>query len=34
MNMGKMIGVSYAEGFTTAKMMGIRSFKDLISNVT
>jgi bacillithiol biosynthesis deacetylase BshB1 len=34
MNMGKIIGVAYAEGFTTVKMLGIRSFKDLINNVT
>ncbi|SFD50655.1 bacillithiol biosynthesis deacetylase BshB1 [Chitinophaga sp. CF118] len=32
--MGKMVGVAYAEGFTTVKMLGIRSFKDLINNVT
>jgi bacillithiol biosynthesis deacetylase BshB1 len=34
MTMGKMVGVAYAEGFTTVKMLGIRSFKDLIGNVT
>jgi bacillithiol biosynthesis deacetylase BshB1 len=32
--MGKMIGVAYAEGFTTVKMLGVKSFKDLIGNVT
>ncbi|TWV98906.1 bacillithiol biosynthesis deacetylase BshB1 [Chitinophaga pinensis] len=31
---GKMIGVPYAEGFKTVKMLGINSFKDLINNVT
>jgi hypothetical protein len=34
MTMGKMLGVAYAEGFTTVKMLGIRSFNDLINNVT
>ena len=34
MNFGKMVGVPYAEGFTTAKMLGIKSFNDLIGNVT
>lgn len=32
--LGKMVGVPYAEGFTSAKMLGIRSFKDLINEVT
>ncbi|WP_295123140.1 bacillithiol biosynthesis deacetylase BshB1 [uncultured Chitinophaga sp.] len=32
--LGKMIGVEYAEGFTTEKMVGLRSFSDLISNVS
>ncbi|SEW38659.1 bacillithiol biosynthesis deacetylase BshB1 [Chitinophaga sp. YR573] len=32
--MGKMVGVAYAEGFTTVKMLGVKSFKDLIGNVT
>ena len=31
---GKMVGVPYAEGFKTVKMLGISSFKDLINNVT
>jgi len=31
---GQLVGVPYAEGFTTAKMLGINSFKDLINNVT
>ncbi|ACU60552.1 bacillithiol biosynthesis deacetylase BshB1 [Chitinophaga pinensis] len=31
---GKMVGVSYAEGFKTVKMLGISSFRDLINNVT
>lgn len=34
MTLGKTVGVAYAEGFTTVKMLGIRSFKDLINNVT
>jgi len=34
MTLGKTIGVAYAEGFTTVKMLGIRSFKDLVNNVT
>jgi N-acetylglucosamine malate deacetylase 1 len=32
--LGKTIGVAYAEGFTSSKMIGIRSFGDLINNVT
>jgi bacillithiol biosynthesis deacetylase BshB1 len=32
--LGKMVGVPYAEGFRTVKMLGINSFKDLISNIT
>jgi bacillithiol biosynthesis deacetylase BshB1 len=32
--LGKMVGVEYAEGFKTVKMLGINSFKDLINNVT
>ncbi len=32
--MGKMIGVPYAEGFISKKMIGFRSFDALISNVT
>lgn len=31
---GKMVGVPYAEGFKTVKMLGVNSFKDLINNVT
>lgn len=31
---GRMIGVEYAEGFKTVKMLGIKSFGDLINNVT
>ncbi|WP_343674331.1 bacillithiol biosynthesis deacetylase BshB1 [Chitinophaga sp.] len=31
---GQMVGVDYAEGFTTAKVLGISSFKDIIGNVT
>lgn len=31
---GKMVGVPYAEGFKSVKMLGIRSFGDLINNVT
>jgi hypothetical protein len=27
---GKMIGVSFAEGFTTEKMIGIRNFDALV----
>jgi hypothetical protein len=27
---GKMIGVPYAEGFITEKMIGIRDFDDLV----
>ncbi|RBL91550.1 bacillithiol biosynthesis deacetylase BshB1 [Chitinophaga flava] len=32
--LGKMVGVDYAEGYTSAKMMGIRNFADLINEVT
>jgi bacillithiol biosynthesis deacetylase BshB1 len=32
--LGKMVGVSYAEGYTSAKMIGIRNFADLINEVT
>ncbi|MET6997912.1 bacillithiol biosynthesis deacetylase BshB1 [Chitinophaga defluvii] len=32
--LGKMVGVQYAEGYTSAKMVGIRSFADLINEVT
>ena len=32
--MGKMIGVSYAEGFISEKMVGIRSFDAFIQNIT
>lgn len=32
--LGKMIGVDYAEGYTSAKMIGIRNFADLINEVT
>ncbi|MBS0029071.1 bacillithiol biosynthesis deacetylase BshB1 [Chitinophaga sp. 22321] len=32
--LGKMIGVEYAEGYTSAKMIGVRSFKDFISENT
>ena len=31
--LGKMIGVEYAEGYTSAKMIGVRSFKDFISEI-
>lgn len=31
---GKMIGVPYAEGFITSKMIGINSFENLIQNIT
>jgi N-acetylglucosamine malate deacetylase 1 len=34
MNMGRSIGVAYAEGFKTVKLLGIKSFKDLVNNVT
>jgi N-acetylglucosamine malate deacetylase 1 len=33
-NFGRMVGVPYAEGFKTVKMLGIKSFRDLINNVT
>lgn len=32
--LGKMVGVAYAEGYTSAKMIGVRSLKDLISENT
>ncbi|RAJ82142.1 bacillithiol biosynthesis deacetylase BshB1 [Chitinophaga dinghuensis] len=32
--MGKMVGVEFAEGYTTSKKIGIRNFADLINNVT
>lgn len=32
--LGKMVGVEYAEGYTSAKMIGIRSFADVISENT
>ncbi|MFB6457306.1 bacillithiol biosynthesis deacetylase BshB1 [Chitinophaga sp. Hz27] len=32
--LGKMVGVEYAEGYTTAKKLGIRNFADLINEVT
>lgn len=32
--MGKMIGVKYAEGYTSKKMIGFNSFNALIANVT
>jgi bacillithiol biosynthesis deacetylase BshB1 len=32
--LGKMVGVEYAEGYTSAKMIGIRSFADVISATT
>ncbi|MCW3466828.1 bacillithiol biosynthesis deacetylase BshB1 [Chitinophaga nivalis] len=32
--LGKMVGVAYAEGYTSAKMVGIRNFADLINEVT
>jgi len=32
--LGKMVGVEYAEGYTSAKMIGVRSFKDFISENT
>lgn len=32
--MGKMIGVSYAEGFVSKKIIGFNSFNALIANVT
>lgn len=34
MTLGKSVGVAYAEGFTTHKLLAIRSFNDLINNVT
>ncbi|WP_143310472.1 bacillithiol biosynthesis deacetylase BshB1 [Chitinophaga vietnamensis] len=32
--LGKMVGVAYAEGYTSAKKIGIRNFADLINEVT
>lgn len=32
--LGKIVGVAHAEGFRTAKLLGISSFKDIINNVT
>ncbi|QJB30276.1 bacillithiol biosynthesis deacetylase BshB1 [Chitinophaga oryzae] len=32
--LGKMVGVDYAEGYTSAKMIGVRNFADLINEVT
>lgn len=32
--LGKMVGVAYAEGYTSAKMLGVRSLKDLINETT
>ncbi|WP_142685119.1 bacillithiol biosynthesis deacetylase BshB1 [Chitinophaga polysaccharea] len=32
--LGKMVGVEYAEGYTSAKMIGIRSLADVISENT
>ena len=32
--MGKMIGVAYAEGFVSKKMIGFNSFNALIANIT
>jgi N-acetylglucosamine malate deacetylase 1 len=32
--MGKNIGVQYAEGFITEKLLGIKSFDAFIQNVT
>ena len=32
--MGKMVGVSYGEGFITEKMIGVSSFDYLIQNIT
>jgi bacillithiol biosynthesis deacetylase BshB1 len=32
--LGKMVGVEYAEGYTSAKTIGIRNFADLINEVT
>lgn len=32
--LGKIVGVAHAEGFKTAKLLGISSFKDIINNVT
>lgn len=31
---GKMIGVQYAEGFTTQKVIGVKNFKDLLMTVS
>ncbi|ASZ13540.1 bacillithiol biosynthesis deacetylase BshB1 [Chitinophaga pendula] len=32
--LGKLVGIAYAEGYTSAKMLGIRNFADLINEVT
>lgn len=32
--LGKMVGVEYAEGYTSAKMIGVRSFADMINKTT
>ncbi|ATL48472.1 bacillithiol biosynthesis deacetylase BshB1 [Chitinophaga caeni] len=32
--MGKMVGVAYAEGYTTAKKLGVRNLMDLIHKTT
>lgn len=32
--LGKMVGVAYAEGYTSAKMLGLRSMKDFINENT
>ncbi|SIN86886.1 bacillithiol biosynthesis deacetylase BshB1 [Chitinophaga niabensis] len=32
--LGKMVGVPYAEGYTSAKMLGVRSMKDFINENT
>lgn len=32
--LGKMVGVEHAEGYTSAKMLGIRSMKDIINENT
>lgn len=32
--LGKMVGVAYAEGYTSAKMLGVKSLMDLINETT
>ncbi len=32
--LGKMVGVTHAEGYTSAKMLGVRSLKDFINETT